>query len=371
MGCQSTCTGYELLNNLDFDTDGNGSTYIGTGTSAMGDSGDDYYNGGSGWVPIGRFDATFKGNGYIISNLFIKRTTTSPVGLFGTLDGNDRVESVGVKNAYVYGRNFTGILVGTNHGTVAASWSTGSVLGDVAVGGLVGQNLKRRLLSPEHNNSQLLPRGGACDSQLWNRRLRGRFGWVGPRQPWPPRPRHRLLLNGRGHVNGRRPHRRLDRSIRHHLHHRLLLGHANKRQDERRRRHGPDDHHSKGKTDYTGIYANWNVDVDGVTGNDNPWDFGTSSQYPVLKYGGHSLAAQGRTVTDYDTDNDRLIDITTLAQLNAIRWDLNGDGAIDSSARPAIRPPTTPPFPTVTSVAPGWVARPYLHRLRVAQQPQL
>ncbi len=32
----------------------------------------------------------------------------------------------------------------------------------------------------------------------------------------------------------------------------------------------------------TGIYANWNVNVDGVTGNDNPWDFGTSSQYPVL-----------------------------------------------------------------------------------------
>ena len=32
----------------------------------------------------------------------------------------------------------------------------------------------------------------------------------------------------------------------------------------------------------TGIYSNWNVNVDGVTGNDNPWDFGASSQYPVL-----------------------------------------------------------------------------------------
>ena len=36
-------------------------------------------------------------------------------------------------------------------------------------------------------------------------------------------------------------------------------------------------------TGYTGIYANWNVNVDGVTGNDDPWDFGTSSQYPTLK----------------------------------------------------------------------------------------
>ena len=32
----------------------------------------------------------------------------------------------------------------------------------------------------------------------------------------------------------------------------------------------------------SGIYSNWNVNVDGVTGNDDPWDFGTSSQYPVL-----------------------------------------------------------------------------------------
>ena len=38
-------------------------------------------------------------------------------------------------------------------------------------------------------------------------------------------------------------------------------------------------------TGYTGDYANWNANVDGVTGNDDPWDFGTSSQYPVFKYG--------------------------------------------------------------------------------------
>ena len=32
------------------------------------------------------------------------------------------------------------------------------------------------------------------------------------------------------------------------------------------------------------------------------------------------------TPTDYDTDDDGLIDINTLAQLNAVRYDLNGDG---------------------------------------------
>ena len=54
-------------------------------------------------------------------------------------------------------------------------------------------------------------------------------------------------------------------------------------------------------TGYTGIYANWNADLDNtdrdnnpMAGGDDPWDFGTSSQYPVLKYGGLNVAQQRR-----------------------------------------------------------------------------
>ena len=36
-------------------------------------------------------------------------------------------------------------------------------------------------------------------------------------------------------------------------------------------------------TRYTGIYAGWNLDLDGDSASDDPWDFGTASQYPVLK----------------------------------------------------------------------------------------
>ena len=36
---------------------------------------------------------------------------------------------------------------------------------------------------------------------------------------------------------------------------------------------------------YAGLYAAWNVDVDGHPGTDDPWAFGTTSQYPVLRYG--------------------------------------------------------------------------------------
>ena len=79
---------------------------------------------------------------------------------------------------------------------------------------------------------------------------------------------------------------------------------------------------------YTGIYANWNLNLDGQTGDDNPWHFGAANQYPVLRYGGHNYRAQ---LGDYDWDGDGLIEVNNLAKLNAIRWDLDGDGSVSSS----------------------------------------
>ena len=43
------------------------------------------------------------------------------------------------------------------------------------------------------------------------------------------------------------------------------------------------------------------------------------------------MAAQ-QTTNDYDSDDNGLIEVGNLAQLNAIRWDLDGDGAADNSA---------------------------------------
>ena len=86
-------------------------------------------------------------------------------------------------------------------------------------------------------------------------------------------------------------------------------------------------------TYYTGIYQNWNVDVDGQTGVDDPWHFGASSQYPVPQWG---WSLQGifdqydgilPPARDYDRNNNGRIEVSTLAQLNAIRHDLNGSGA--------------------------------------------
>ena len=47
-------------------------------------------------------------------------------------------------------------------------------------------------------------------------------------------------------------------------------------------------------TDASGIYANWDdLDVNGNgTADEDPWNFGTVNQYPVLNYGSHSTATQ-------------------------------------------------------------------------------
>ena len=49
---------------------------------------------------------------------------------------------------------------------------------------------------------------------------------------------------------------------------------------------------------------------------------------------GHGFhpTAWAQSTVDYDDDDDGLIDVATLARLNAIRWDLDGDGTVDDSA---------------------------------------
>ena len=50
----------------------------------------------------------------------------------------------------------------------------------------------------------------------------------------------------------------------------------------------------QGITDaYERLYSTWNANLDGQTGGDDPWNLGTWMQYPMLKYDGMSLVAQG------------------------------------------------------------------------------
>ena len=157
MGCldgpdpdqKGDCAGYELMADLDFDTDGDGGTWTETGGTVAGDGEDAHYNGGAGWDPIGgttsstRYRATFHGNGHVVENLFVNRPTEDYAGLFGQVAAGGRIEALGLADAYVRADDSAGILAGWLAGEAAGCYSTGRVVGGNAVdsgdlGGLVG-----------------------------------------------------------------------------------------------------------------------------------------------------------------------------------------------------------------------------------------
>jgi len=101
-------------------------------------------NQGKGWQPIGTsddpFTGTFEGQGYEIRDVFINRPDESPVGLFGAVDVEGVVRNARVVNANVMGEWAVGGLVGENWGEVYNSYADGAVSGTDCVGGLVGGN---------------------------------------------------------------------------------------------------------------------------------------------------------------------------------------------------------------------------------------
>ena len=284
MGCPATgCVGYELTADLDFDTNGDRAVDV---------AGDAYWNDGSGWEPIGTraapFTATFHGNGHTIANLFIDRDTMDNVGLFGTTGSTSVVRNVGLRAADVTGRYEVGGLVGYNFGTIMASYVTGQVTGQSG-GGLAGFNQKRIVASyATAAVTTADDAGGLVGFNGSGTRI------VASYATGPVTGRSRAggltagsvsgitasyatgAVTGDGTVGG-------------------LVG-ANFSSTtasywDTTTSGVTTGSGGTGKTTselqtpegYSGIYADWNVDIDGAAGTDDPWDFGTASEYPVLK----------------------------------------------------------------------------------------
>ena len=153
MGCPGGCLGYELAADLDFDTNGSGAA----------DAGDEFWNDGLGWNPIGggasfllgegwfarytndSFHAVFEGNGHAISNLFIDRAESTVgtlasfgVGLFANVERGGTVRNVRLLGAAVVGGENVGAVAGDSAGLVLGVVTTGTVRGRFDVGGMVG-----------------------------------------------------------------------------------------------------------------------------------------------------------------------------------------------------------------------------------------
>ena len=305
----SVCTGYELTADLDFDTDGDGNI----------DAADDYWNSGAGWLPLSNFPsgnvftATFEGNGHVIDNLFMNITIPvsglREVGLFNKTGADAVIRNLGLTNVdmtatpstvdYRGAFMYAGALAGENSGTVSGVFVTGKVTAENVgrVGGLVGSH------GSKIRSSYAMARvkGGADTGGLagngvpiasyatgtvmgkdtpsnQNENLGGLLGSgaatasYATGRVWTPGTIRSGGLVGQG-CTGTLPDcadsywdsvtSGLETSTSHGVRRTTAELQA--------------------PTDYSGIYASWNVDVDGDGTNDDPWDFGTSAQYPALK----------------------------------------------------------------------------------------
>ena len=308
MGCPADgCTGYELVSDLDFDTNSNGRA----------DSRDAYWNGGAGWEPIGGtvggYTGEFEGNGHIISNLRINRSSLQEAGLFGRIGGV--VRNLGVADADVTGGSGTGALVGNNQGRVAASWATGSVNGDNNAGGLVGYNDSAGVVSTSYaavsvSNTGANNIGGLVGRNLGavsasyatgvvtllpsNSTAGGLVGWNDDGSITASYATG--TVNGGANMGGlvgsntdtgtvTNSYWDTEASGR-------LVGVGSDDADDSGAIDGAETatDGATGKTSaelraptgYTGIYSAWNLDLDGDSTNDNPWDFGADYNYPAL-----------------------------------------------------------------------------------------
>ena len=151
--------GYELMQDLDFDLDGDGSTVNPDGTLDTDDTATPHFVvADGGWEPVGNvgasftnnnpFSAIFEGNGYIIRNLATRRIFAE-VGLFGEIDSGAHIRNVGlvgglvdVADSAVSGVFIGGLVGEQNGGLITGSYTTITVTARTNsgnVGGLVGR----------------------------------------------------------------------------------------------------------------------------------------------------------------------------------------------------------------------------------------
>ena len=290
--------GYELVADLDFDTDGSGAA----------DAGDAFWNGGAGWRPIGTLDepftAVFSGNGRTVSHLFVGGGDNA--AQFGMSSGV--IRGVGMVAADVTGSQCAGALLGLNGGRVEKSYATGAVTGDSCVGGLVGVN------------GLWVPSGGTYRSlkgfvtASWSSADVTAEQWVGGLVGYNNGTVTASCATGdvaattdgsgagglvgrmgfgdnritasyaTGAVSG--PGGAVGGLVGHAMpHDRVTASYWDTETSALTESGGGAGRTTAAlqePTGYAGLYAAWDVDVDGDGVSDAPWDFGTPSAYPAL-----------------------------------------------------------------------------------------
>ena len=307
MGCpESGCIGYELTTDLDFDTNADGTV----------DASDDYWNDGAGWEPIGdgstppeglpedaeTFNAVFHGGGHTIANLFINRPTTEYVGLFGFAGSSSEIRNLGLTDVSVSGGHQTGGLTGKSDGRIINTYLTGAVAGTDNVGGMIGVATSGARITAVYFNGKVHGTGenvGCLLGQAFNAAVLVSYS-AGE-------------VSGESAVGGLIGHNNDGRITASYTSCSVtgdptsvggLVGNTGDSDlasvqysywdtttSDQTDSAGKSTSELQSPTDYSGIYEQWDLDVDGNANAGDLWNFGTSRQYPVLK-------------VDFNGDND-------------------------------------------------------------------
>ncbi|MCY4558322.1 MAG: Ig-like domain-containing protein, partial [Chloroflexi bacterium] len=340
MGCPQTgCIGYELTTDLDFDRNGNGRADANDGYKEAGWIGIGEWGKGH---EVG-FAAIFEGNGHVIRNLYLYNGSYN--GLFHrTLDAAV-IRNVGVEDVLLKGGDYyVAGLVGENRGTIINSYTTGQVSGSNGVGGLVGGSYDTSMIIGSYSTATVTGSsddvgglvggnegtiiasyatgnvtgtgeaddnyvagsssgsghaiGGLVGLNYPDQKIIASYatGTVTAPKGWKVGGLAGFNLgsitasysvgtvSGTGQLSGLTYSDNSwenDPYARDSYWDTVTSGQATSVQGV-----GKTTAELQSPTGYAGIYVDWNVDLDGDGSADDPWDFGTSCQYPVLKYGG-------------------------------------------------------------------------------------
>ena len=319
MGCPTNsqdadnndCAGYELAENLDFDTDGDGDV----------DSNDDYSN----WTPIGSFAAAFSGGNKTISNLTMNISIGSNAGLFAQLSSSGVITGLGLIDVNIAApaesNSSVGAFVGyTSGGTLRSSYATGEISQTGTgtghkVGGLIGNPFPGTIEaswsgvnvsssgrasdiggiagSILNSTATAVYATGAVSATGINSRAGGIAGTILSGTLSASYASGPVSSTGTGGSAGGISPNLVGATITATYWDVGTTGIADDSDTNM-----PEDKTTSELQSITGyttgsVYADWNVNVDGQTGNDDPWDFGEAMQYPMLKFGGMSVVAQG------------------------------------------------------------------------------
>ena len=222
-------------------------------------------------------------------------------GLFGKVESSSVIRGLALIDVEVTGVDDVGSLVGRNRGTISASYATGAVSGNSTVGGLIGDNAGSIRSSyaaanvsavgivgglAGANSGDIIASyatgsvsggpivGGLIGLNSGNLRIAYAIGKVEGDE--------RLGGLIGWHTSGAYSDTYWDTQT---------SGQTNAfERGDAENVQGKTTAEMQSPTGYTGIYQTWNADLDDAdaddndaTGADDPWHFGTSSQYPVLK----------------------------------------------------------------------------------------